>query len=438
MSRTFFQSRRSARSVVMALASLAIAACSTDQTVAPTELATARYSQTAAAARAIASVRVTPSAGAINVAATVQLTATAYDANGNVVDGGGFKWTTIDATTATVSASGLVTGVTSGGPVIITAKPQAKGASSSIKGTASITVNARPVAWVSVPSPTTQPLYAVWGAAPNNVWAAGEYGTILHWDGTVWTPFANPVYPHSITRMWGFAANDIWANGYTPGGGGFQDYHFDGTSWSYVRDGLNGPIWGIAANDVWFTGEFGIVAHYDGTQFTNVANPLQGAAYQTTGTASNDVWMVAHGNGGPTTMHWDGASWTGVAAPALDRLWAAWAASSTDVWATGSADASGQTPITIRWNGTQWSTVAVPAFVGPGIMYGMWGVHSSANTTNVFSVGSTGQIVMFDGSQWVAQPSTTTQTLWAVWGTSATDVWAVGAGGVILHRTFVP
>ena len=189
-----------------------------------------------------------------------------------------------------------------------------------------------------------------------------------------------------------------------------------------------------------FTGDLGQVARYDSVQLTPVANPLAGGMYQVTGTASNDVWIVGHGHGGPTTMHWDAAAWTGVTAPALNRLWAAWAASSTDVWATGSADASGQNAITIRHNGTPWNTVAVavPAFVGPGIMHGVRGTASGADANNVFSVSATGQIVMFDGSQWVAQLTPTTQTLWAVWGSSASDVWAVGAGGVMLHRTFVP
>jgi hypothetical protein len=34
---------------------------------------------------------------------------------------------------------------------------------------------------------------------------------------------------------------------------------------------------------------------------------------------------------------------------------------------------------------------------------------------------------------WSSVPSGTTQDLWSVWGTSASDVWAVGWNGTILH-----
>src|SRR5207253_74408 len=91
-----------------------------------------------------------------------------------------FNWSSSDATTASVSVTGLVSGLTRGGPVTITAR-----SSEGLTGTASVRV----VQWVSVASPTTQPLYAVWGAAPNDVWAVGEYGTVLHYDGTGWSTY---------------------------------------------------------------------------------------------------------------------------------------------------------------------------------------------------------------------------------------------------------
>jgi len=36
------------------------------------------------------------------------------------------------------------------------------------------------------PSDTTVPLSALWGSGPNDVFAAGEKGTIVHYDGTRW------------------------------------------------------------------------------------------------------------------------------------------------------------------------------------------------------------------------------------------------------------
>jgi hypothetical protein len=41
--------------------------------------------------------------------------------------------------------------------------------------------------WAAMSSPTTETLRAVSGTAPDNVYAAGDNGTALHYDGTAWT-----------------------------------------------------------------------------------------------------------------------------------------------------------------------------------------------------------------------------------------------------------
>lgn len=100
----------------------------------------------------IASVDVAPATATVVAGQTVQLTATARDASGTALTGRSITWASANAAVATVSASGLVTGV-SGGGVTITATSEGKA------GTASVTVTSPPppppppVASVSV-SPT--------------------------------------------------------------------------------------------------------------------------------------------------------------------------------------------------------------------------------------------------------------------------------------------
>jgi hypothetical protein len=60
---------------------------------------------------------------------------------------------------------------------------------------------------------------------------------------------------------------------------------------------------------------------------------------------------------------------------------------------------------------------------------GVWG----SSSTDVFAVGTSGTILHYDGSAWSAMNSRTSDTLWDVWGSSATDVFAVGEPGTILH-----
>ncbi len=43
-------------------------------------------------------------------------------------------------------------------------------------------------AWTPEPTGTTTFLGAVWADAPDDAWAVGGSGTVLHWDGRSWSP----------------------------------------------------------------------------------------------------------------------------------------------------------------------------------------------------------------------------------------------------------
>jgi len=92
----------------------------------------------------VASVTMAPVTASVLVGQTTSLTATAKDVSGNVLAGRTIAWTTSDAATATVSATGVVTGMAGGGPVTITATSEGQ------SGTAAVTVTVPPVATVTV------------------------------------------------------------------------------------------------------------------------------------------------------------------------------------------------------------------------------------------------------------------------------------------------
>src|SRR5204863_292932 len=91
----------------------------------------------------VASVTVSPASGTVAVGGTLQLTATPKDANGTPLGGRTVTWGSSNTSVATVSASGLVTGMRAG-----TATITATGEGQS--GTATITVVHVPVASVTV------------------------------------------------------------------------------------------------------------------------------------------------------------------------------------------------------------------------------------------------------------------------------------------------
>src|SRR5260370_1371949 len=105
----------------------------------------------------------------VAVGATVQLTATPKDAAGNVLTGRVVTWTTSNSAVATVSSTGLVTGVAPGGPVTITATSEGQ------SGTALIRVGCN--CWTTVASmPTARRALAAEGVDGGLYWGGGRTG----------------------------------------------------------------------------------------------------------------------------------------------------------------------------------------------------------------------------------------------------------------------
>ncbi len=64
----------------------------------------------------------------------------------------------------------------------------------------------------------------------------------------------------------------------------------------------------------------------------------------------------------------------------------------------------------------------------------VWGT----TPTDVWAIGSRGTIIRWTGASWGSVPSKRTETLRAIWGSSPSDVWIVAAMNVILHGTGSP
>jgi hypothetical protein len=59
----------------------------------------------------------------------------------------------------------------------------------------------------------------------------------------------------------------------------------------------------------------------------------------------------------------------------------------------------------------------------------VWG----SSETDVFAVGDSGKVFHFNGTTWSLMASNTVLPLYGVWGTSDSDVFAVGKNGTIIH-----
>jgi len=73
--------------------------------------------------------------------------------------------------------------------------------------------------------------------------------------------------------------------------------------------------------------------------------------------------------------------------------------------------------------GTQCPAKAVVSFLACGD-------HPSKD---VFAVGAGGAILHYEGNAWTPMVGNTTSNMWSVWGSSSSNVFAVGTGGLILR-----
>ena len=80
----------------------------------------------------------------------------------------------------------------------------------------------------------------------------------------------------------------------------------------------------------------------------------------------------------------------------------------------------------LDYTGTGWSRMNSNT---PQHLIGVWGSSGS----DIFAVGSEGTIVHYDGTNWNTMDEKTTRSLYGVWGSSGSDVFAVGRFGTILH-----
>jgi acid phosphatase len=93
---------------------------------------TASASVTVACAIPVATVTVSPASVSLQIGQSSQLTATPKDANGNPLTGRAITWSSSNTAIATVSGSGLVTGVAAGGPATITATSEGRSGSAAV------------------------------------------------------------------------------------------------------------------------------------------------------------------------------------------------------------------------------------------------------------------------------------------------------------------
>jgi hypothetical protein len=178
-------------------------------------------------------------------------------------------------------------------------------------------------------------LRAIWGATDTDIWAVGDGGTVLHWEGQRWTAIADvgAPAPGDLYDVWGdVGAHTAWIVGRNGVVRRFDSsgWHVDDTDARYSLTGVWGTptgtlrVVGFAAlpplpGEV-IAGEEAVVLRRSGATWERegVFIHEHGAASFSAidGTSEGDIWAVgarydagaAQGYG--FAAHFDGTSWT--------------------------------------------------------------------------------------------------------------------------------
>jgi len=125
----------------------------------------------------------------------------------------------------------------------------------------------------------------VWGSSPTNVFAVGDAGTILRYDGSAWSPMSSGT-PRVLLGVWG-TGNTVFAVGDAG-----TVLRYNGTTWTSIGPGPVDDllaVWGSSERDVYVTGSSGIILRYDGSTWTTMPSGTTRALYTLSGAVSGQV-----------------------------------------------------------------------------------------------------------------------------------------------------
>lgn len=160
--------------------------------------------------------------------------------------------------------------------------------------------------WRAMPSNTLSNLIGVWGTGPDNVVVTGEDGTILRYNGSTWSAMESGTTA-SIGALWGTSIYafprqlPFWAYAVADDPPG-TILHFDGFQWQAMDTGASGafiditgwtPLWGGSGLGIMAVGRGGAAYIYDGTSWTPTDTGVDADLTAVFGDSPNNVFVIA-------------------------------------------------------------------------------------------------------------------------------------------------
>ncbi|HEY5924596.1 MAG TPA: hypothetical protein VIV11_23115, partial [Kofleriaceae bacterium] len=329
--------------------------------------------------------------------------------------------------------------------------------------------------WDPIVQPAGTPVWyhSIW-AGGGHAFAAGDDGTVAHYDGTAWT--STPV-AGTLLGIWGRSPTDVFAVGGKTGSGSI--FHFDGSTWTEMSIETAGTkllrgVWGTT-NAVFAVGENGTILRLVGSIWSAMGSPTSHTLVSVWGSSASDVFAVGNDyateGAAPVILRFNGIQWLAMDVPSDTlELNGVSGLSNREVFAVGKRDGSnilfydgvGWTPMVSSVAGRTLSLQSV--YAGPGGVYAakrpdLFLEYAGAGRLEVSGVQSGGvggiwatgpdyAIAVGDGlffheyinGAWGSVPyppcwNTGITFVHDVWGPGPRDMWIVGPYGKMMRRT---
>lgn len=233
--------------------------------------------------------------------------------------------------------------------------------------------------------PITTTFLGIWGSGASDIWVVGEGGFIMHWNGSAWSTVASGTTEHLLS------------------------------------------VFGISSSDVWAVGSAGTIVHWNGATWSTVASSTTQSLHGVWGSGTSDVWAV--GDSG-TIVHWNGATWAAATSPTTQHL--------TGIYGNGASDivACGQNGVILNYLGASWAYDAQNQQGGT-----MFTCVFALNTGNVYIGSSSWQFFLSRvggaGGHWNNSGNDGSSSR-AIWATTGPTIHVMGNTGPTLNQLVQP
>lgn len=290
----------------------------------------------------------------------------------------------------------------------------------------------KPHGWRPMDSGTTNHLHGIWSFSARDVFAVGDSGTILHYNGRAWTAMLSGT-DRDLADVWGTAPDNVFVTGDAG-----TILHYDGSEWSAMESTVSDPIgrmWGhvsgVGGYSLYAVVENGPTAilSFSGPTWNGIRRPvIPGIERFVDVTGVFAAYNPYHPrrlvlvgeNGGAFLYDNDFHEWSVMETGVDEDLVGVWGNTVTNLLAVGTASTL------LRFNGQEWTQIDNPA--GADLC-----AVAAKRPDDIFVAGAFGRILNYDYCAFGEMNSRTTETINDMWAQLEGSVFAAGDNGTILR-----